>query len=89
MEINKHVAFSHQRVPELLEYLEMNGIKHNKSEITCGFDILESSEHWPYIHQICEAKNLHCLTETQYTKEELADAQWLTMRRKTGDGSLS
>ena len=85
MEINKHICFRSEQATELVLYLMENGFI-NKIQDTIALDIFESNMHWPYIQAIVNNKSLFCLSETLFTKKELADAQWLAVRSKWNCG---
>ncbi|MBR3815314.1 MAG: hypothetical protein IKJ27_01160 [Clostridia bacterium] len=83
MEINKHICFIADDVPELIDYLNANGIFYEPVSIgSTVLDILESSPHWNYISKIVEHKKLPYSSETFFTKEELNNAEWLRIRSK-------
>ena len=82
MEVNKHIGFSVSDDLELYEYLCSIKIPMNKTNDLVVFDILESNPHWSHISSHLESHHLFCLSDTIFSKQELADAEWLSMRSK-------
>ena len=80
MDFKNHIAFNTESYPDILKYLEENGIKHNRGEIISYLDILESDPHWEGVSCFVKEYNLLCITETVFSKEELRSAEWLSVR---------
>lgn len=80
MEINKHVCFRMDESPKLLAYLIEHNIEFQPGEIISCVDIYESNPHWEYISMWVRQEKLLCRSETEFTKQELENAEWLTMR---------
>jgi hypothetical protein len=80
MEINKHVCFRLDEAPRLINYLQQNNIEYEMGEIISSIDLYESSPHWAHISECVEQEKLLCHSETVFTKQELQNAEWLTMR---------
>ena len=60
MEINKHISFIADDVPELIDYLNANNIFYEPGGTV--LEILESNPHWNYISKIVEQKK-HQITK--------------------------
>lgn len=88
MEIEKHVFFRVDEAPELLKYVFDNKLKNDYKEgdIAVSFDIYESSPHWVFISECVKKYNLRPQSQTIFSKTELANAQWLSMRSVWGNG---
>lgn len=80
MEIQKHICFREDEVPSLVEYLIRNQIVFDSNEILSGLDIYESNPHWSFVDEQIQRHNLFCQSETIFSKEELRNARWLSMR---------
>ena len=80
MEINKHISFLMHDNPKLFAYLEEHSIFYKQVYQSCVFDMLESNPHWGNVNALLKKGNVVCLSDTIYTKKELSDAQWLTVR---------
>ena len=80
MEINKHISFSLDDGPELFTYLQNNNIPYEIVMHMCVFDIYESNPHWKNISRMLKQSKALWLSNTIFTKKELSDAQWLTVR---------
>lgn len=80
MEINKHICFKPQKVPELMCYLRSNNIPFEDDNELSTLDIYESSVYWPYIEKQVQSEKLFCTSETIYDVEELCNTEWLSMR---------
>lgn len=80
MEINKHIAFSEDKNSELLAYLRSNNIPYKEGEIFYVLDIYESDPHWKNIEELMKRSSTTALSSPVFTKEELAEAEWLTVR---------
>lgn len=87
MEINNHICFDKSELPLLFDYLIKNNIAHEVSlNRLVSFDVYESSSQWPYIKSFYEKYNLFCICDTHFSKDELQNAQWLTVRSKWLNG---
>ena len=82
MEIKKHIVFCDDEEPELIQYLQNNNIKYRVGEIISTVDIYESSPHWAYIGKYAEKRDISCLSDTVFSKRELEEAEWLSVRSK-------
>ena len=80
VEIQKHVCFRIDEAPALVEYLMRNRISYEPGEILSCLDIYESDPHWIFIAEQIKQCNLLCRSETVFTKEELCNTEWLSMR---------
>lgn len=88
MEIKNHIGFRNDEASELILYLFTNGIKFDYDEgcSISSLDIYESSPHWPVIAGYIQKYQLLSISETVFTKTELAQAEWLTLRSKWRNG---
>ena len=86
MKINKHICFSKEKAPELVDYLLQNGIPFNCTGSLLTIDIQQDSPYWNDICDIVERKKLTCLSQTTFSKKELEEAQWLCVRSKWMQG---
>ena len=94
MEIQKHIFFIKNEAPELYDYIIKNKIKCKCSEgiaagdVFVSLDIYESNQHWNYIEKYCDIHNVGkpIRSETIFSKNELNNAQWLTLRSKWHNG---
>lgn len=86
MEINKHIFFGKDKAPELVEYLQQNGIPYKDTNGLIIFDILQSDQHWRTVCGIVENRKISYLSETLFSKQELSDASWLTVRSQWRNG---
>lgn len=82
MEITKHVCFSAQKAPELLDYLHKYNIPYKSTGNLLTMDILESDPNWPYIQSCVLQQGLVCVSESIFSPKELQEAQWLCVRSK-------
>lgn len=82
MDIKWHICFKPAKEPELYNYLLSTGIPVDYDEILSAFDILESDPSWPFIEAYMQNHKLLFLTETIFSKQELAAAEWLSIRSK-------
>lgn len=82
METVKHIAFSVRDDSLLVDYLTQSGIPFHqtKNHHTATFDINISNPHWNWISDYIEKHHLLCLSNIQFTKNELSEAQWLNVR---------
>lgn len=85
MEINKHICFNGDKEPEVLDYLNRNGIAFKKGELI-SLDIYESNPHWPQIAEFVKERKLFCRSEAIFSKQELSSAEWLTLRSMWRNG---
>ncbi len=87
MKFNKHICFGREKCPELYAYLCHEGIPHeNPFSSTVVLDIWDDNPHWPAIFDFVEQRGLLCLSETSFTKQELTQAEWLTVRSQWHNG---
>lgn len=82
MVISKHICFSKERAPELVDYLRQNSIFFENTNGLITLDILQSSSHWHSVQSYVQHYHLTCLSETSFSKKELANADWLYIRSK-------
>ena len=81
----KHFAFSKVDECDLWKYVLENNIPANHSDNShlVVVDLLASSEYWPWIENFIVSHPSHavvCMSEPQFTKEELENAQWMSVR---------
>jgi len=81
MEVNHHIFFRKTDEPLLYIYLVRSGI-HFKDDEHCSFDILESNPHWENMKQLANMERRTSYSYTVFSKKELLDAKWLTIRSK-------
>lgn len=86
MKINKHIFFNELIAPELVEYLCKNNIPYSSANRLVVFDILQSNPHWQDISSIVTEKRISCLSETSFSKKELSEASWLSVRSQWRNG---
>lgn len=86
MKVKKHISFRNDSDLVLIQYLNGQEIAYNKGGIISSLDIYEHNVHWPYIQQYVHNNDLVCYSETSFSKKELSDAAWLTMRSKWRNG---
>ena len=81
MEINKHICFTNEKNPRLLRYLTKNGINFKANTKFCSvLDIFESSPYWNDIADILSKEKAVCVSDTRFSKKELQNAEWMTVR---------
>lgn len=82
MEVDNHVAFSKERHPALWHYILENNIKadHRDEEDIAAIDMYSSDPHWEWIGKYVKEKNVHCLRDLVYSRTELREAQWMSVR---------
>ncbi len=80
MEINKHICFTNEKNPQLLNYLIKNNISFKKNGSLCIIDIYESSPYWSDISAILGKEKALCISDTRFSKKELQSAEWMTLR---------
>lgn len=80
MRVQNHIAFRVESLPQLYEYLVKNNIPFSQGKIISTVDVDSCSPHWNNIEMILSKGNVRYSSETLYTKTELANAEWLTMR---------
>ena len=86
MEINRHIFFDKKKAPELAAYLLESNIPHKDLNGLITFDILQSAPQWPTVCSIIEKRQISFLSETIFTKKELSNAEWLTVRSQWRNG---
>lgn len=84
MEIWNHFTFREDSHPLTSRYMKQNGIKYDCGAILNGVDISENDPHWPVLEQLLKQENIIrlVLSETKFTKSELLEAEWLTLRSR-------
>lgn len=80
MKVNKHICFSNEKAPELVEYLRTNNIPYKNTLGLLTLDILDNNSHWLEIYNIVQQRQLVCLSETTFSNKELTNASWLAVR---------
>lgn len=82
MEIDNHVGFSKVLDPELWKYIQSHNIPVNgrEDEHVASIDMYSSNLHWPNIEAILKKNKGHWQSDTIFTKDELAQAQWMRVR---------
>ena len=82
MEIIKHIAFSTRDDYELFNYLTQNGISVHQvnGHHMASIDISTSDPHWHWISNYVHKHNKLCLSDINFSKQELSEAQWLKVR---------
>lgn len=82
MDIWNHVGFSKIMHAELWQYVREHNIPatHKDDEHIASFELYSSDPRWPWIAAYLEKKNLRCVSDTIFTKEELLNAQWMRVR---------
>ncbi|MBE6617816.1 MAG: hypothetical protein E7627_07770 [Ruminococcaceae bacterium] len=89
MEIQRHYVFRADEAPDLLKYILDNKIKckYKYGDVFISFDMYESDPHWEFIHNSYTALNSgRALAETVFSKKELNNAEWLSLRSKWHNG---
>lgn len=82
MEIKRHICFTEKNVPQLLPYLKENNIAYKIAPSFFTLDIYESSQHWGVILDFIRDKEVFSISETVFSKQELKNAEWLSVRSK-------
>lgn len=82
MRITNHIGFSKERYPILWKYIQDNAIPadHSDGEDIAAIDIHSEDPHWPWIMDYVATHNMLCLFDMEFTKKELREAQWLSVR---------
>ncbi len=87
MRISKHICISAEEDFDLVLYVHRSGIPYEKfSSTSIIFDMYEDDPHWQVIGPRIEQIGAFCLSETHFTKQELKEAEWLTVRSKWHNG---
>lgn len=89
MRISKHISFNAEKSIPLALYVHRSGIPYERLSPTSSciiFDIYEDDPHWQFIGPALEQIDALCLSTTIFTKQELRDAEWLTLRSKWHNG---
>lgn len=87
MRISKHICISAEKDFDLVLYVHRSGIPYEKfSSTSIIFDMYEDNPHWQVIGPRIAKIGAFCLCETHFTKQELKDAEWLTIRSKWHNG---
>ncbi|MBQ8506591.1 MAG: hypothetical protein IJ466_04080 [Clostridia bacterium] len=81
MEVNHHIFFRRTDEPLLYIYLVKNSIPFKEGEF-CSLDISESNPHWKLMNRITDMERRTSYSYMVFTKKELLEAQWLTIRSK-------
>ena len=80
MEIWNHFTFREDMHPLTTQYILTNGILYEYGEILSAVDISENDPHWAELSRLLKLENKTYLSETKFSKEELWEAEWLTVR---------
>lgn len=82
MRTTAHIGFSKARKPGLWEYIQANNIPadHAEGEDIAAIDIHSEDPHWPWIMDYVATHNMMPLFDLEFTKKELREAQWLSVR---------
>ena len=88
MRISRHVCFRLKLHPALALYVLRSDIVFKQVDDTdfIMFDIFEDDPHWPSIQALMEADGDRAIATTVFTKQELRDAEWLTIGSKWQNG---
>lgn len=88
MRISRHVCFRIRLHPAMALYVLRSGIAFEQVDDSdfIVFDIFEDDPHWLSIQALLEADGQHAIATTIFTKQELRDAEWLTVRSKWHNG---
>lgn len=88
MRISRHICFRVRLHPAMALYVLRSDIAFEQVDDTdfIVFDIFEDDPHWPSIQALLEADGDHAIATTIFTKQELKDAEWLTIRSKWHNG---
>lgn len=85
MKIEKRILFSKEDDADLLTFLLKNGISF-KDNYLAVLEIYDDHPAWPVIEAYVKENDLLCLSETLFTKTELDNADWLSVRSKWRNG---
>lgn len=80
MDISHHIAFRIDDHQDFAECLKKNNIALDDSSYISSFDILQSDPRWNEVKIFVEMRKLFCLAKSVFSKEELQQSQWLSMR---------
>lgn len=81
MEVNRHIGFSITKNKDMFNYIVSQNIPFKQiNNDSCVFDIYESDPHFAHIAPHLGNGGIVCLSNTLFTKKELEEAKWLTMR---------
>ena len=82
MKIKKHIVMLKDRDYKLRDYIKNNHIPHEEVDHIVVIDIYTDSEHWPWIQKYMESHSVFCTSGTEFSKEELQEAQWMSVRSR-------
>lgn len=82
MEIFNHIVFSRNKTPLLYDYITNHSISFTDIGTFCVIDISEEHSNWGDIEELVIKEQAPCISETKYSKQELSEAKWLTVRSK-------
>lgn len=68
--------------PMTAQYVLNNDISCKYGEILSAVDISENDPHWAELSRLLKLENNTYTSETKFSKEDLFEAEWLTMRSK-------
>ena len=80
MEIKNRMVFRVETAPNLFAYLKQNKISFEEENGIVVCEIYESDCHWKSISKILTQDKVFRTFETEFSKEELKNAEWLYMR---------
>lgn len=80
MKIKKHIVMLKERDYKLWDYIQSNHIPYKETESLVVLDIYTESEHWHWIQRYVEECSVFCTSDTDFSKEELQEAQWMRVR---------
>ena len=84
MDYKQRIVFRDDEHKKLIKFLDEQKIKyeHDASISLIVLEILESSKFWPAINKYLIENKMLPYTEGVYSKDEMEQAEWLTMRSK-------
>lgn len=83
MDFKHRVSLKKERDKELINFIDEQKIDYENTEFSFVIlEILESNKFWPKINKYLIAKNIRTITEGVYSKQEIEQAKWITMRSK-------
>ena len=83
MEIWHHFAVRKETDPLTTQYILNSNILYKLVEgVLFSVDISEDDPHWAELSRLLKLENNTYTSETKFSKEELFEAEWLTMRSK-------
>lgn len=81
MEVTKYIVFPKQQNADFIQYLISKNIPFvDDDTMAISIDVVTSNPHWPEIEKYVNQRKFHCLTDMEFTEEELAEADWMRIR---------